>query len=357
MLRRLGAGAVLLPLLASAAWAADPATAGACDQARRLAADGRVKQAIEVLDRAAAVGLRTTELYDLRAQLHLATGDQDAAERDWRRAAQLDPANSRSRLSLAKLYARRGLWGDAIAYYREILLVEPRNADAVLGLAEAYQKIGRTVGAQNLLQAASEDLDDRRVHERWARVAEEAGRPQDAEHALRRIVAMSEGTARRDALLALAQLYLSLSRPQDALAAAREAVSIGKPAGPVSEATYDSIALATDYEVQEIGRRLQGTLGGLDSRSLIREEAFAAIVTTRARLADAQELLSQIGAPEARRSAHARRLYAYALADEASLNALANVDLGLADQRTAFDARLAEARTEINRLSPAGSSH
>jgi len=356
ILRRLRARAwlaLLGPLLASAAWAADPAPAGVCDQARRLAADGRVKQAVEVLDNAAAVGLRTPELYDLRAQLRLATGDQDAAERDWRRAAQLDPANSRSRLSLAKLYGRRGLWSDAIACYREILLVEPRSADAVLGLAEAYQKIGRTVGAQNLLQAASADLDDRRVHERWARMALEAGRPQDAEHALRRIVAMTDGLARRDALISLAQLYLSLDRPQDALAAAREAVSIEKPTGAVSETTYDAIALATDYEVQQIGRSLQDTLTGLDARSLIREDAFTAIVATRARLAEAQELLSQIAAPESRRSAHARRLYAYALADEASLNALANVDLGLADQRTAFATRLAEAQSEIDRLAPA----
>jgi len=324
-----------------------------CEQARRLAADGRVKQAIEVLDNAAAVGLRTPELYDLRAQLRLATGDENSAERDWRRAAQLDPANSRSRLALARLHGRRGLWNDAIGYYREILLVEPRNADAVLGLADAYQRIGRTVGAQNLLQAASEDLDDRRIHERWARVAQEAGRPQDAEHALRRIVAMSKGVARRDALIALAQLYLSLDRPQDALAAAREAVSLEKPTGAVSETTYDAIALATDYEVQEIARSLQETLTGLDARSLLREDAFAAVVTTRARLADAQELLSQIAAPDSRRSAHARRLYAYALADEASLNALANVDLGLADQRAAFSTRLAEAQTEISRLAPA----
>jgi len=292
-------------------------------------------------------------IYELRAELHMALGDRDSAERDWRRAAQLDPTNVRSRLALGKLYGRQGLWADAIAHYREILLTEPRNADAVLGLAEAYEKIGRTVGAQNLLRAASETIDDRRIHERWARMAVEAGRPEDAEQALRRVADSAEGMAKRDALVSLAELYLKLNRPQDALHAAREALSIEKPAGAVTDTTYDAIALATDYEVRQVAAGLGSTLEALDGKSLAREEAFAAVEAARARLAEAQRLLSEVTPPDTRRALHARRLYAYALADEAALNALASVDLGLADRREAFTARLTEAQAEIERLSTA----
>jgi len=336
-----------------AVWAAEGAApVSPYDPARRAAAEGRPKQGIGILDRLAAAGHRTSELYDLRAQLHLAVGDEDAAERDWRRAAQLDPTNVRSRLALGRLYGRRGLWGDAIAPYREVLLIDPRNADAVLGLADAYQKIGRTVGAQNLLEAAAEALDDRRIDERWVRVALAAGRTGDAEQALRRMVASSQGAARRDALLSLAQLYLSTDRPTEALTVAREALAIEKPAGAVTEATYDVIALAADADVEEMGRSLRQTLDALDVNSLTREEAFSALDAMRRRLSETVTLLTETGAPESRRSAQATRLYAYALADEAALNALTSVDLGSADQRVACGKRLEEAAREIRRLTP-----
>jgi tetratricopeptide (TPR) repeat protein len=333
--------------------AQQPAAPTACDQARALAAEGRAKQAIDLLDRAAASGYRTAELYDLRGQLSLATGDAEAAERDWRRAAQLDPTAARPRLQLGRLYARRGLWADAIAYYREILLTDPRNADAVLGLAEAYEKSGRRVGAQKLLQAASEAIDDRRIHERWARMAREAGRPEDAERALRRIAVSAQGAAKRDALLALAELYLAEDDPERALTAAREALAVERPAGEMSAETYDAIALATDHEVAQIGEGLGAVLAALEGGSLAREEAFSAATALRSRLTEAEGLLAEVGAPEARRSAQTQRAFAYALAAEAALNALVSVDLGLPDRREAFNARMAEARAEIARLSPA----
>jgi len=130
-------------------------------------------------------------------------------------------------------------------------------------------------------------------------------------------------------------------------------LSLEEPSGEIGEATYDAIALATDYEVGQVGAELRETLNALDGKTLEREEAFAATQALRFRLADAERVLKDVGVPAARRNVHARRLFAYALAAEAALNALESIDLGLADRREAFAARLAEADVEIGQLATA----
>jgi tetratricopeptide (TPR) repeat protein len=289
-------------------------------------------------------------VYDLRAQAEMARGRLDAAEGDWRRATQLDAGDVPSRLALARLLGAKGLWADAAALYREVLLIDPRSADAVLGLGEAYEKMGRKVGARGLMAAAAQSGTDRRVCERWARLALDAGELEEARTALERVVALSEGTAKRDAMVELVELYMRMDQPDAALRAAAEALAIEAPAGPVSLALYDAVALATDQEVLQVGERLERTLSALQARSLTREEVFAAVEAERSRLGQVQRTLTGLTPPPERRKAQAARLFGYALADEAALQALMCVDLGEADHREAFATRWDEARREIGRL-------
>ncbi|MGQ9733122.1 MAG: tetratricopeptide repeat protein [Candidatus Zipacnadales bacterium] len=320
--------------------------------ARQAAASGDLKRAIAVLDRLAGSGYRVPQLYDLRAQYQLASGDELAAERDWQRAAALDPNHISSRLSLAQLHARHGLWPDAMNRYREVLLLNPWNVSAILGLSEAYDRMGRKVSAQELIEAASEVIDDRRLQERWVRMALDAGRPADAERALKRMAGSVAGVERSDLLVRLAELYLTTGQPENALAVAREALNTERPAGSLSKGTYDVLALATDYEVEQVIQRLTEAWHGLAEQTASREEIFASIEAHRARLAELEELLTGIAPPSERDRVHATRLYVYALVEEASLNLLVYVDVGSHERLSAFERRLDEARTELRRLMP-----
>lgn len=324
------------------------------DQARRLAASGRPKQAIEVLDRAASAGLRTPALYNLRAQLRASLSDWDGAERDYQRAAQLDPSDVHSRLSLGKLYQSRGLWSQAVTCYREILILTPRNADAVLGLAQAYEMMGRAVAAQNLLRSASTVISDSRIHERLARMAMAAGNAKDAEAALDRLASSVEGKAKRDALIRLAELRLSAGRLDEAMDVARQALAMERPSGALSDTTYDVMALATDAEVRQVSESIRALVDKLERKEMTREEVFTSIEGLQARLARAERTVSELAAPGSRREAHVGRLFAYALALEAAVHALTFVDVGVQGQREMLAARLEAAQHEMDRLVPYG---
>lgn len=324
--------------------------------ARRAAAEGRPREAIDILDRAISAGRRSSELFDLRGQLSLALGDEEAAERDWRRSAQLDPDNPTPRIALGRIYRQRGLWPDAIRAYREVLLRDSRNVNAILGLSEALQRMGRAVGAKRLIEAAGEALDDPRIQQRWAQVALDSGRPDEAERALKQIAGNLDGPPKRDVIQRLAELYVSQGRYEEALAALGEAGTIGAP-GEVSREAYDLLAKATDNLVRLRISALGETLQQLDAAGISREEALAQTEATGAKLADIDALLQRVAVPESRTLEHSTRLYAYSLANEAAFNALAYVDLGLAGKRDDFAARWKAAQTEMAALSeepPAG---
>lgn len=318
--------------------------------ARRAAVEGRSRDAIDILDRALSAGRRSSELFELRGQLSLALGDEEAAERDWRRAAQLDPANAASRIALGGLYRQRGLWPDAIRAYREVLLRDPRNVNAILGLSAALQGMGRTVGARLLIEAAGQALDDPRIQQRWAQVALESGRPEEAERALKQIADNLDGPPKRDVIHRLAELYVSQGRYEEALAALEEARAIGGASGHVSKDAYDLLVRATDNLVRLRLSALADTLQQLDAAKISREEALEQAEATRAKLAEMDELVQRVAAPESRTQGHASRLYAYSLANEATYNALAYIDLGVASKRDDFAARWAAARTEMAQL-------
>jgi tetratricopeptide (TPR) repeat protein len=326
------------------------------ERARRAATEGRREEAIDIIDRALAAGRRSSELYDLRGQLHQALGDEQAAERDWRRAADLDAANAAPRIALARLHLQRGLWPDAIRTYREVLLRHPRHVDAILGLSEALRRMGRTVGAQRLIEAAGQTIRDPRVQQRWAQVALESGRPDEAERALKQIAANLTGAAKREVIQRLAELYVGQGRYQEALAALEEARAIGGSAGQLGEQAYDLLAEATDNLIRLRISDLVETLQQLDAAKLSREEALQRAEATRAQLGQIDQLVAGVTVPKSREPLHASRLYAYSLASEAAFNALAYIDLGLASKRDDFANRWRAAQTEMALLRRAQSA-
>jgi tetratricopeptide (TPR) repeat protein len=348
-LRLLAVVALLWP---ARLWAADEGKAGPSPFAPALRAmsEGRFRTALDALTSLANAGNRTPELFDLRAQVWLAMGDPDNAERDWQRAASLDPLATGPRLSLGRLYTSRALWPEAVAAYREVLLTQPRNVEAILGLFNALQRSGRTVGARKLLETAAGVIDDSRIQERWAQVASELGRPADAERALKQIVQRVNGSAKRDVLKKLASLYTAQDRPGEALASLREALAIEAASGGVTGETYDLARQPADRLVQEALTSAGRSLRDLDEGKLTREEAFERLQSIRSELADLEGFAGEVTPPTDRARAHAARAYAYSLAEEAVVDALTYVDLGEDDWRGKFGATRDAARAELSRL-------
>ena len=321
----------------------------ALDAARTRAAEGKVEQALDILDDAERAGQRSVELLDLRAQFNLMLGRTAAAERDWRRAAALDPGAVTPRLSLARTYMNGALWADAMELYREVLARHPRDVDAILGLVDAMRRGGRKVGARKLLEAAGPTIDDPRIQERWAQLALELGRPEEAERALLLMADSAEGLAKRDALNRLVELYLSLDRLVDALAASRQALALESTSGAATEATYDLLVRSADLDVMATCGSMAEILEALDSGKMSREEAFARTQKARLVVLAAEEFITGVPAPESRSAANANRLYGYSLASEAALNAVAYIDLGAAKRREAYSTTLEAAGAELER--------
>ena len=313
-------------------------------------AEGRLQEALQSLNRLAAGGYTTSELFEARARVNLALGNADDAERDWRRAASLDPASMAPRLSLGSLYLQRALWPEAIKVYREVLLYQPRNVEATLGLVDALQKSGRTVGARKLLEAAAAAISDQRLQERWAQVAAESGRPTEAERALNQVAGRLTGRAKRDVLRKLAALYLSQGRMSEAFPVLREALALEDAAGGITEETYDLAVRPADRLVEQALGGVRRAVRDLDEGASYREDAFEAVQASRQELAGLERFVSEIKAPETRRVAHAARAYAYSLVNEAAVNALTYVDIGLKANREVFFSAQSAARSEMDRL-------
>ena len=348
--------ATALAVTAAAVAVAEPGGAGSpLTPALRAMGEGRFQDALDILNRLVAGGYRPPELFDLRAQIDLAMGDDDDAERDWRRAASLDPVAGGPRLALGRLYTRRALWPEAIGAYREVLLYQPRNVEAILGLVNALQRNGRSVSARNLLETAAATVGDTRIQQRWAQVAAELGRPEEAERALSQVASRLEGLPKRDVLKRLAGLYTKGGRTTEAYYVLEEALRIEASTGGVTAGTYDLAMQPTDRLAQQalsaVGRALQV----LDEGTTPREEVLADAQTARAQLAELGRFVGEVDPPRERRVAHAARAYAYSLANEAAVNALSYVDLGLSDRREAFVTARDAARNQMSRLAKATS--
>jgi predicted Zn-dependent protease len=64
-----------------------------------------------------------------------------AAAEKYRAALDLDPLNSGFRRNLALVLCRLGLWKEGVAELREVLRLDPNDADATKALYIALEKI------------------------------------------------------------------------------------------------------------------------------------------------------------------------------------------------------------------------
>ena len=77
-------------------------------------------------------------------------GQDDAAERRYKRAIEVDPQSATAYFYLAELYRRQGKLDDAIADFQKALELDPEMSEAQLQLGVAYQASGDVTKAQEI---------------------------------------------------------------------------------------------------------------------------------------------------------------------------------------------------------------
>ena len=193
---------VLLTLIAAL-------TTSAADSAKDMLAAGRVDEAIAELSGHLSSAPADAESSNLLCRAYYALEDWDRAESSCRKAASLDPDNSRFHLWLGRVYGEKadrasflvaaGLAVKVRGEFERAVQLNPNDVDARLDLAEFYVLAPRILGGGE--QKAREQaqsiatVNPGREHWVYARIAEQKKDAATAEREYRQYIDLSKGTA------------------------------------------------------------------------------------------------------------------------------------------------------------------
>ncbi len=111
------------------------------------------------------------------AGIHLARGEEMAAERLLRAAVQAHPDDARLRYQYGLVKQRRKLWGEAIAEYKMALRLDPGFVEAHFNLGTCYLEAGNRQGAINSFRMVSKIAPPGRLLDEAFRMLRELGAP------------------------------------------------------------------------------------------------------------------------------------------------------------------------------------
>ena len=191
-----------------------------------LRAAGRNDEALAAYTRAASFGASTTPL-TRRGDLYLRLGQADQALQAYEEALALAPGDADALLGLAQAYALRGGgvsqadFANAETRIKRAAQLAPDNVNVTLALGDLYTAYGRHVDAvDQYRQALTAQPDNALAQDRLANALLAAGQLEEAlQEQLRRLELKPDD---RGALLGLALTYRALGRPDDAEAAYRQ---------------------------------------------------------------------------------------------------------------------------------------
>lgn len=155
------------------------------------------------------------------AGAHILRGNAVASLRDFEggvaeieEALRLDPAKSVAYASLGGMQLARGRRQEAEDAFKKALALAPQSIEAHLAVANFYWNIERPDDARRTLEAALKLQPDHvLVNRGLAALAISSGHPEDAEQYLRRTASPTSP----ESVLALADYYLAMKRPRDAV--------------------------------------------------------------------------------------------------------------------------------------------
>jgi tetratricopeptide (TPR) repeat protein len=184
-------------------------TASAADSAKDMLAAGRIDDAIAELTAHLSSAPADAESSNLLCRAYFALGDWDRAESFCRKAASIQPDNSRFHLWLGRVYGEKadranflaaaGLAGRVRGEFERAVQLDPKNLDARLDLAEFYLAAPGIVGGGE--QKAREQarsvaaVNPAREHWIYARIAEKKKDAATAEREYHQYIDVSKGDA------------------------------------------------------------------------------------------------------------------------------------------------------------------
>ncbi len=176
--------------------------------------DGQTSGAIEVYSGAIALRPDSMLAHLRRGETYRRRGDFDAAARDFRRAANLDPTATRPLDELAEVFYRRQWYMRAAETYENRLRIDDQSVDIYYKLALARYRSGNLAGAIEAVSRVLAQRDsDADAHYLLGLCLRGQGRTGEAARAFERTVALSPGMipAREE----LSDAYAALGRGAD----------------------------------------------------------------------------------------------------------------------------------------------
>lgn len=294
----------------------------------------------------------SAEVLLLRARVRLALQQQEAALADLERAVVLDPELVEAQVWLGRLLAERGLWQRAIEHYQRALAVDPTHREALLGLARVYRDHGHRRQAIELLtDAVKAGQSDPSVFLLLAELYQLEREYEQAEAALLQAAAMSSGEHAASILERLGDLYASRKLHREALNCYLRAAEMSPTRASIVQRRYRDVMAAADssvYEALVAGRSAFDDYAsdGIGEREMV----FRRLSEVRAQLEEAMQFVDGLPPPKGLEAEHARRRFVYSLAVEATVAAIAYVDLGDAEMKERARTRYADALREFQAL-------
>ncbi|MGD0790273.1 MAG: tetratricopeptide repeat protein [Terriglobales bacterium] len=184
-------------------------TASVADSAKDLLAAGRIDEAITELNGRLSSAPADAESSNLLCRAYFALEDWDRAESSCRKAASLDPDNSRFHLWLGRVYGEKAdranfLTAPILAEkvrgeFERAVQLNPKDVDARLDLAEFYLEAPGIVGGgeQKAREQAQSIATVNPAREHWiyARIAEKNKDAATAEREYHQYIDLSRGDA------------------------------------------------------------------------------------------------------------------------------------------------------------------
>jgi tetratricopeptide (TPR) repeat protein len=214
-----------------------PSPARADSGAANLLAEGRVDDAIVLLQGRISNSRQDAESYSLLCRAYLMLGEWDPGVAACEKAVSLDPANGEYHSWLGRVYGEKAEHSSFIAaarmaakvcdQFEAAVRLNPKSVDARADLADFYLEAPRILGGgrgKAEVQAQEMDaLDPAQAHRIKARIAEEKKDPDTAEKEYRLAIRLSGGQA--GTWLNLARFYRRAGRLDDMEAALQMAVA------------------------------------------------------------------------------------------------------------------------------------
>jgi len=184
-------------------------SAMAADSPQDMLAAGRVDDALAALNQRVASNPKDAEAFKLLCRAYFQYEDWDRAESRCKRAVELDPNNSRFHRWLGRVYGEKagraniwsaaGLAGKTRDEFQRAAQLDPRDADALVDVAEYYLEAPGIMGGGNDKAREQAKVLGRvsRAQEHWvyARIAEKNKDFSAAEREYRQMIEVAKGEA------------------------------------------------------------------------------------------------------------------------------------------------------------------